>query len=200
MPCCAQFWAPQTSRLIAGPFGLHWKKHCWKEPPPTRQARKQFTLFMQFGAPRQVPSCEQQSCAKQIWQGELSAAGQVGSPHAPIVHLPVQHWAGSLQVSPSVLHTNGPQTLKLHSAVQHSAALMQLAPSGWQTGFPQVPLVHSAVQHSAAPMQLAPSGLQTGGPQTPFVHCEEQHCAGEAHMAPSGWHMPQVCPQMVLTC
>jgi hypothetical protein len=137
------------------------------------------------------------SGAVQAWPSWLQV-DIIPSPHAELVHWPVQHSDGLAQGEPSLLQEAPAQRLLVHvSPVQHAPPnAPQSCPSPAQTGvmFPHWPPRQLPEQHAASLLQAAPEKAQlTSSSQTPcwLQMPGKQHWPLSVQASPGDLHSPE---------
>jgi hypothetical protein len=142
----------------------------------------------------QVPSALQTEV--QHWASSLQSSPserQVTQTSWKGSHAPVQHWVLSLHEEPSCSQLEL-HTAALHTPSQQSLSAVHELPSGKHMLAPQVPAEHCSVQHWLAAEQDEPSDRHCWKAHSPFsgLQMPLQHPPGPPHGAPLGWQV--VCP------
>lgn len=98
------------------------------------------------------------------------SCGGGGAPHAPLVHLVLQHCEAVEQLAPSAKQADDWQVPETQSWLQQSVAFMQVAPCAPHIGAAHAPPVHEPAQQSVDDMQLPPDAVQLAATHLPLVH------------------------------
>ncbi len=194
-PFCAHIWEPVPHLPLVHAWLQHWAAVLHEVPSGsqlgTGAPQRPFVqdeLQHEFELVQAVPSGEHigaatQLPALQLWlQQPLLAvhadpvAPQVGCPHAPPVHVPLQHWLALEQDPPDARHVGAAHSPAVHVLVQQSLAWAHACPVDRHALAEHTPAVHDMLQQSVYCEHVAPAARHLPGgtgvlvaPESPLV-------------------------------